>query len=260
MGEKFRKKALAGLAILIILFCIFSLYLFKFEPQREAVLFSFVQLNENAPNPLNYSNLQDKFNEPAFLENNTVTQLDMNYRYLEIVPKSNPDVVITLCWYQDEGFHFITEGYMLTGAFGAMGSYQELGNEMREEQTAVLEYIGQSDLAYNIEIEDYSYAAEPKFGHMFVFFAWLSLIILYVFLLAYRDGWLLANMKLIDTNVPIFFGVVSLYFSIGFGLMCAWATIANMILDERLICWIVPATFLIVGIYLIVAETKALAQ
>jgi hypothetical protein len=216
-----------------------------------------VTLNETDSN---YSKLQDKFSEPAFLENFTVTELNSGNMYLEIVPKSNEDVVITLYQEQDGNLTFITNGYVLTGAFGQMESSQELRNEMRDGQTAVLEYIGQTALVDDIEIEDYSYAAEPQFDIVFAFFGFAALIILFVFMMVFRQGWLLANFKLIGINVPIFFGVVSLYFSIGFGLICAWVTIVSILWDVWLICWTVPATFLIVGIYLIVAETKALAQ
>ena len=260
MEEAFRRKALAGLAVLIILFCIFSLYLFLILPQREAVAFSIVNLDEVGQSPFDYSNLQEKFNETAFLENYTVTQLNVYNRYLEIVPKSNPDVVITLWRHEDLDFYFITEGYMLTGAFGQMESYQELKNEMRNEQIAVLEHIDRTDFADGLEIDDYSFAGEPRYGFVLAFFSLAAFIILLMFMMAFRQGWLLANLKLIFSNIPLFFGVVSLYFSIGFGLVCAWVTFTGTGPDETLICWALPAAQLIVGTYLIVAETKALAQ
>jgi len=257
MEEAFRKKALVGLVVLILLFCSFSVYLFVFLPHREAVSIGYVTLYET---DLNYSILKDKFFEPAFLENFTVTEIDSNYVHLEIVSKSNPDVVITLYKEQEGNLTFITEGYMLTGAFGKMGNSQVLRNEMLEEQAAVLEYIDQPAPIDDSGIDDSSIAGEPRYGYMLAFFGLAALIILLAFMMIFRQGWLLTNVKLIGTNVPIFFGVVSLYFSIGFGLMCAWATFSGTGPDETFICWTLPAAQLIVGTYLIVAETKALAQ
>lgn len=251
---------MAVLVVLLLLFCSFSVYLFVFVPHREAVSFGWVTLDETDPNFMNYSELHDKFSEPSFLQNYTVTELNSGNAYLEIIPKSNENVVITLFQDQDGNLSFATHGYVLTGAFGKMESSKEIKNEMREEQTVVLEYIGQSALVDKIEIEDYSYAAEPRFDLVLYFFSFTALIILLVFMMIFRQGWLVANVKLIGTNVPLFFGVVSLYFAISFGLMCAWVTLASVLWDVWLICWTVPVTFLIVGTYLIIAETKALAQ
>ena len=257
MEKELRRKSMAVLVVLILLFCSFSFYLFIILPHREAVSMGWVTLDET---DLNYSEIKVKFSEPSFLENFTVTEINSNYVYFEIVPKSNPDVVMTLYKEQEGNLTLYTDGYMLTGAFGKMENSQELRNEMVEEQAAVLEYIGQPAPIDDSGIDDSSIAGEPRYGLMLAFFGFAALIILLVFMMIFRQGWLLANAKLIATNIPIFFGVVSLYFSIEFGLICAWATFTGTGPDETLICWTVPAAQLIVGTYLIVAETKALAQ
>jgi hypothetical protein len=257
MEEKLLRKAMAVLVVLVLLFCSFSVYLFVIVPHREAVSISSVTLYET---DLNYSVLKDKFSEPSFLENFTVTEINSNYVRLEIVPKSNPDVVMRLYKEQEGNLTLYTDGYMLTGVFGKMGNSQELRNEMVEEQAAVLEYIGQPAPIDDCGIDDSSIAGEPRYGLMLGFFGFAALIILLVFIMVFRQGWLLANLKLVGANIPLLFGVVSLYFAIGFGLMCAWATFTGTGPDETLICWALPAAELIVGTYLIVAETKALAQ
>jgi hypothetical protein len=260
MEEKLRKKALAILILLILLFSLYCVYLATVVPDRRAVLYTDIDYFDSVLDSWNVSDLRNIYNQPSFLQYYNVNVNSSVPHWLAIIsPKNNSNIVIYLSNYEGD-IYFHADGYMMVGALGTTDSWPNLEEDIRAELVIVLTYIGHPELANNLIWDDNDFATMLSFFHFFAFFGFAALIIMLVFMRVFRQGWLLTNLKLIDRNVPLFFGVVSLYFSIGFGLICAWMTIADAGMNIWLICWAVPATFLIVGIYLIVAETNALAQ
>ena len=208
----------------------------------------------------NYSELHDVYNQASFRQNYTISGAPSDPdTWLVIEPKNNSNFVVYVVDYEGD-IYFRVVGYMVVGAFGTMGSWSELESNIQIELRTILSYVEHPELADNLVWDDDDFAMWPSFYHVLTYFGFAALILLTVFIMFFKQGLLLTNLKLIGTNISLLFGVVSLYFAIGFGLLCAWATYSGVGPDETLICWTVPATFFIVGTYLTVAETKALAQ
>lgn len=259
MEATFRRKAIAVLAALLLVFGGYCYFLVTVVPRSEAVVFTVIYSGNSALDSWNFTELKSMYYQPAILMNYSVNPSPIDFDNLEIVPKNNSNVMIHLSQYDGEGFYFFAEGYMMVGAFGATGDWVELENEITYHLTIILGHIGHPELAQRLFWDDNDFAAYLSVFHIFGFFGFTALIIMFVFMVVFRKGWLLVNIKLIDRNVPIFFGTCALYLSFGFGLFCAWVTATGVGPDERLVCWAVPAVFFTTGLYLLIAEMKTIA-
>jgi hypothetical protein len=93
MEEAFRKKALAGLIALIVIFATFSAYIFIIVPEKRPLYDTYMDQGEAVLDSMNYSELVQTFHDSKFLENYTVEPSPDSTDVLVIIPKNYPDLV-----------------------------------------------------------------------------------------------------------------------------------------------------------------------
>jgi hypothetical protein len=260
MEKELRKKALAGLAILLLCFVILSLFLTTIEPENIAVAYTYVDYQDSELDSLNYTELQAMFYQPSFLENYSVGPAAYEHYSLEIIPKDNPDIVIYLGCYEGDIF-FNADGYMMVGAFFNDGDWDDMEKAGSDELTQVLGHIGRAELVHDLYWDDYDFSMIAGFFHTFAFLGIISLIIVYLFMMFFKDGWLIKNFKLIDSNVDILLGISLIFFMTLSIVFWLWLTASDGASAERTAFCLVPIViFAVLGAQQILSGMRRMDQ
>ncbi|MDO9536905.1 MAG: hypothetical protein Q7J68_01130, partial [Thermoplasmata archaeon] len=222
MEKELRKKALVGLVALIVAFAAFCAYMFIVVPEKQAVYFTFLDSNEAVLDSLNYSELQQSFYEPAFLENYTVRPKTEGDEALDIIPKHNPDLVVSLLR-DNEDIYLIAEVYITVGAFGGMGGrFSEIIPEFEEDIRAIARYMGHEEIAADFYWDDNDFTTFPNFILIFMFFGLMATVFTYSMIMTVRKGKVLEeffNYRFTDNNLSVAFFI---YLASGFCFLYIW--------------------------------------
>jgi hypothetical protein len=259
MEETFRKKALAGLVVLLVLLGIYSGFLTQVPTERTDQLSAFIDHHDSYLDYLNESALMDLFYDPYFLENYSVSN-QSQYGLLEIIPKSNPDIEITL--YRDgNDVSLIASGYININALSTDKDYGTLETETRLELEKVLDYMGHPELKRMIAVDDNDFAEIDLMFRQAIFFGLLALLLIYFFLVSFKDGFLFINNKWVTANERVFVGLGMMYLSIVLGLLNIWNMLSiGVFYTGCAVCLVILAILFILGFFLILKEMKIVGQ
>jgi hypothetical protein len=251
MEKKFRRKALAGLVILLLAFGGYCAYLTQVQTESASILSAFVDEEESALDYLNDSVLLDYFYSSDFLENFTVSNMT-EYGMLEMIPKDNPDIVITLRRSNyDNDLFLIATGYANVGALSTEKRFVTLKQDIHDVLERVLEYIGHGELAERITYDDDDFATLTLEMRVIAFIGLLTLIIVFVFMMIYKRGWLLENYRIIGDTVNMFFGLGLIFVTTSILLLGIFGMIVDPEVDFRIGCLALVPVLFILGVYLV---------
>jgi hypothetical protein len=249
MEEKFRRKALARLVALILVFCAFLAYLSTFEPERVQVL-GVYRYDWPELDGANVTLICEKLNSPDFMENYTVEMFPGGYDIARITPKNDIDVEVTFYDYQGD-LNLNADGYMSLHPLRNDGDYEKLADRAAEHLSAVAAHIGYPIDPETLHWDDNDFATWPYFWIDVVFFALLAAIATYGFMFAYRKGWLLENYRVVPMNSDVLVGLGFIYCSAGLGLFMLRAMAYGAVNACVSGCLVVDFIFLVAGVYAI---------
>ena len=259
MEEKFRRKALAGLVALLVVFGGDCVYITSIEPEREAILYISWDYMRPKLDSMNQTQYQAIFDNSSFLSNYSVEWGQGQYGDEFIIKVlGNPDVEIVLN-HDNEDYYFMAIGYAESDALPGNENYRNLGDSTADELACVLGFLGHTVNPKALYWDDY-FSLFPDFERAFVFFGLLTLIIIYGFMIIYKKGWLLQNFRKTITNEDLVLGLAIMYIATVLGLINIWYMSASPEFFFSGNCLVLYGMFLILGYYAISMETRKLTQ
>ena len=251
--ERTARKALTVLVVMLIVFGAYSYYLFAIKPESRAVIFTFVDSNQPVLDGLDNSSIQEMFSQPDFLLNYTVDN-SPDDGLLQMYPNNNPDVVFTFENYNGD-VYFLIQGFMKVTPLGTWESYPDLQEEAITEMRILLDHMGYGGQTSYDHWDSYNSVGFPELEHMAGFFGFAALILVYIFAMLYRRGWILEEGPAIENFPLLMVGLFMIYLGTGLGLLLMMSMSMRW-MDEFIVCTAAPAILLLVGYYFVFDVAK----
>jgi hypothetical protein len=248
--EKTRLRiALSIFVVMLFLFGIFNIYLAQQYPRKVTGLYFFLDQLSPGLDHLDADEVRDAFNESVYQVSYTDSPpLEFDGRVLEFGIPDKPDIRIVLVE-EDTDVYFYGEAryeVRFPGGYGDIGRVEET---LRKEMEKILTMLNLISFKDEMNFGDYDFVQMDDTINEFFYFAFISLVISYTFMLVFRKGELIEKLFTRKINHLEISGILMVFMGTFPTTMAIYYLIlegaGNMCMG---LCLVVAVLFIAVGI------------